>query len=383
MVVKVLLILAAPAVAVVAMVFVALFAATGLGAPAIIAPAAVAGIDPTLLVAYSQAAATAAEQRPDCTGMRWSVLAGIGMVETRHAAGRSIDGSGRVTPPIYGPLLDGSVPGTARIQDTDGGRYDGNQVWDRAVGPMQFLPGTWAGPGGSGGGAGRDGNGDRQADPHNVFDAGLAAAVYLCGDQPVDLLDSGALAAALRRYNDSAVYVADVLGWITAYDELSLAAIDPVPASEVGARVVEAAMRWLGTPYSWGGGNAGGPTTGICCSPGGQDGRTVVGFDCSGLTLHAAASAGIALPRVSAAQYQFGPGTRIPRGAGIGALQPGDLVFFAFDTADPGTIHHVGIYVGGGSMVNAPRPGTVVRVEPMYLDGYIGALRLAGTGGPR
>ena len=375
MVVKVLIGLAAPAVAAVAMVFVALFAASGLGAPAILAPGAVPGIDPTLLIAYSQAADAVTDLRPDCTGMRWSVLAGVGMVESGHAAGHTVGSNGRVTPPIYGPLLDGSVPGTARVADTDRGQYDGNPTWDRAVGPMQFLPGTWAE-------IGRDGNGDREADPHNVFDATLATALFLCGRDRVDLLDSGALATALRRYNDSAVYVAEVMGWIAAYDQLSIAALDPIVGSDLGSGVVAAAMRWLGTPYSWGGGNASGPTTGICCSPGGQDGRTVVGFDCSGLTLHAAAQVGIALPRVSATQYVNGPGARIPRGAGIGVLLPGDLVFFAFDIDNPATIHHVGIYIGGGNMVNAPRPGTMVRVEPMYLDGYLGALRLPSAGTP-
>lgn len=375
MVGKVAIGLAAPAVGAVALVLVALFAATGLGAPVIVAPAAVAGIDPTLLIAYSQAATTAAKLRPDCVGMRWSVLAGVGMVETGHAAGHTVNGTGRVTPPIYGPLLDGSVSGTARVPDTDHGQFDRNPSWDRAVGPMQFLPGTWAE-------RGQDGNRDRIADPQNVFDSTLATALYLCGNTAVDLLDSGTLAAALRRYNDSAVYAAEVVGWVAAYDELSIAALDPIPESGLGSRMVAAAMRWLGTPYSWGGGNGTGPTTGVCCSPGGQDGRTVVGFDCSGLTLHAAASAGIALPRVSSAQYLAGPGTRISRGAGIGALLPGDLVFFAFDIDNPATIHHVGIYVGGGNMVNAPRPGTVVRVEPMYLDGYLGALRLPSSGTP-
>ena len=63
-------------------------------------------------------------------------------------------------------------------------------------------------------------------------------------------------------------------------------------------------------------------------------------------------------------------------------LLPGDLVFFAFDIDNPATIHHVGIYIGGGNMVNAPRPGTAVRVEPMYLDGYLGALRLPSGGTP-
>ncbi|HKE51678.1 MAG TPA: NlpC/P60 family protein, partial [Actinomycetes bacterium] len=331
MVAKVAIGLAVPIVAAVAVVFVALFAATGLGAPIIVAPAAVAGIDPTLLIAYSQAATTAAKLRPGCAGMRWSVLAGIGMVESGHAAGHTVSGTGRVTPPIYGPLLDGTVPGTTRVPDTDRGHYDGNPTWDRAVGPLQFLPGTWAEQG-------RDGNSDRMADPHNVFDATLTTALYLCGESTVDLLDSGALASALRRYNDSAVYVAEVTGWIAAYDEMSIAALDPIPASGLGSRIVAAAMRWLGTPYSWGGGSATGPTTGVCCSPGGQDGRAVVGFDCSGLTLHAAAAAGIALPRVSSAQYLAGPGTRISRGAGIGALLPGDLVFFAFDIDNPATI---------------------------------------------
>ena len=103
-------------------------------------------------------------------------------------------------------------------------------------------------------------------------------------------------------------------------------------------------MRWIGTQYAWGGGDANGPTRGI------RDGGTAdrygdynkIGFDCSGLALYAYAQIGVALPHYSG--YQYFRGARISKAN----LQPGDLVFFAYNTSDPGTIHHVAIYAGDG-----------------------------------
>jgi len=127
-----------------------------------------------------------------------------------------------------------------------------------------------------------------------------------------------------------------------------------------GQRAADLALRWLGTPYSWGGGNAYGPTWGT-------DGP--VGFDCSGLALWAWAQVGVYLPHYSG--YQYNSGRRIS----AGSLRPGDLVFWAYDTSDPATIHHVAIYLGGGRVVQAPQTGDVVRISPMWYDGYIGAAR--------
>ncbi|MDF2259657.1 C40 family peptidase [Streptantibioticus ferralitis] len=92
------------------------------------------------------------------------------------------------------------------------------------------------------------------------------------------------------------------------------------------------------------------------------------GFDCSGLTKAAYAAAGITLPRVAQDQYDAGP--RVPAGA---PLLPGDLVFYGMSS----NVHHVGLYIGGGYMIDAPRPGEVVRVEPYRFsnDQYLGATR--------
>jgi cell wall-associated NlpC family hydrolase len=127
-----------------------------------------------------------------------------------------------------------------------------------------------------------------------------------------------------------------------------------------GRRVADLAMQWLGLPYSWGGGNASGPTWGT-------DGP--VGFDCSGLALWAWAQVGVYLPHYSG--YQYRSGVHISRGN----LMPGDLVFWAYNPSDPGTIHHVAIYIGGGRIVQAPQTGDVVKISYMWSNGYIGAAR--------
>ncbi|MGH9283458.1 MAG: lytic transglycosylase domain-containing protein, partial [Acidimicrobiales bacterium] len=131
-------------------------------------PTAMADVPAPLLAAYQQEAAR-------CPGLPWPVLAAIGKVESDHGRGGSaIPGQDTGTASRnIGPPLEGGG-GTARVVDTDGGRLDGDAVLDRAVGPMQFLPGTWAR-------WGRDGDGDGTADPFNSFDAIASAAAYLCG----------------------------------------------------------------------------------------------------------------------------------------------------------------------------------------------------------
>lgn len=152
-----------------------------------------------LLAAYRKAVAGA----PATCHVSISLLAAIGQVESGSLAGRSLDTAHRVVPQVLGPLLDGvSFPAFA---DTDGGRLDGNPRWDRAVGPMQFIPSTWAG-------YGVDGDGDGQADPQNVYDATASAAGYLCAHGRDLALDSG-LRSAILAYNHSDAYLAKVLDW--------------------------------------------------------------------------------------------------------------------------------------------------------------------------
>ncbi|WP_245666294.1 NlpC/P60 family protein [Actinomadura latina] len=133
-----------------------------------------------------------------------------------------------------------------------------------------------------------------------------------------------------------------------------------------GAVAVRAALKWLGTPYSWGGGNTFGPSHGIA------QGAGTVGFDCSGLAMYAWAKAGVRLDHWTGTQWTSGP--HVP----ISALRPGDLVFFARDPSDPGTIHHVGIYIGDGRMVEAPYTGSRVRISRIQRSDLIGATRPSG-----
>jgi hypothetical protein len=175
--------------------------------PAERVPTGPLGIPGSVLAAYQRAERTLARTDPGC-GVHWSVLAGIGRIESGHARSGRVDVNGRTLSPILGPQLAGG-PGVAAIRDTDGGRLDGDRAWDRAVGPMQFIPSTWRSQA-------ADGNDDGNSDPHNVFDATLAAGQYLCSGNG-NLRDRTQLAAAVFRYNHSESYVRSVLAWADAY----------------------------------------------------------------------------------------------------------------------------------------------------------------------
>ncbi|MFR0351945.1 lytic transglycosylase domain-containing protein [Streptomyces sediminimaris] len=164
------------------------------------------GIPATVLAAYKKAAAELRSSKPGCN-LPWQLLAAIGKVESGQARGGRVDANGTTLSPILGPQLDGN--GFALIKDSDGGRYDGNSSYDQAVGPMQFIPSTWAW-------AGRDGNGDGVKDPNNVYDAALAAGHYLCRDN-WNLADQADLNRAILSYNNSQDYLNLVLSWLRYY----------------------------------------------------------------------------------------------------------------------------------------------------------------------
>ncbi|MEU6662816.1 lytic transglycosylase [Streptomyces sp. NPDC046821] len=165
-----------------------------------------AGIPATVLDAYKRAEKELAASKPGCN-LPWQLLAAIGKVESGQASGGNVDANGTTLSRITGPPLDGN--GFAKITDTDHGAYDGDTVHDRAVGPMQFIPSTWAW-------AGRDGNGDGKKDPNNIYDAALAAGHYLCrGDR--DLSQSSDLRSAILSYNQSQEYLNTVLSWLEFY----------------------------------------------------------------------------------------------------------------------------------------------------------------------
>lgn len=167
------------------------------------------------LQAYAASASTANAKNPAC-GIGWNTLAAIGHIESghgTHGAG-SLTDSGIATQPIIGPPLDGE--GFASIPDTDDGALDGDTTWDRAVGPMQFIPSTWEW-------AGRDGNGDGRADAMNIDDAALSAALYLCAHGR-SLTTDGGWTDAVLSYNHSSSYVSQVRDQANAYASLAGAA---------------------------------------------------------------------------------------------------------------------------------------------------------------
>ena len=176
--------------------------------PAAISGLAANGIPSVALNAYRLAAARLGSAEPSC-GIQWWLLAGIGRVESNHGryGGATLSPTGESTPHIVGDALDGTV--YDYIADTDGGRLDGDPRFDHAVGPMQFIPSTWAS-------YGVDGNGDGAADPFNINDAALAAARYLCAAGG-DLRTAAGQNRAVLAYNHSDEYLALVLGTAAAY----------------------------------------------------------------------------------------------------------------------------------------------------------------------
>jgi membrane-bound lytic murein transglycosylase B len=161
-----------------------------------------------------------AVERPSC-GVSWWHLAGIGRVESNHGRfqGRALRSDGTVDNPIVGVALDGQTvlgdgSSVARIADTDGGLLDGDPLFDRAVGPMQFIPGTWAR-------WNADGNADGVSDPNNIYDAALAAARYLCAVSG-DLRTEEGTRRALIGYNRSEAYVQRVYDLANGYSTYPL-----------------------------------------------------------------------------------------------------------------------------------------------------------------
>ncbi len=161
-----------------------------------------------VLDAYYKAQLSTAATKPDCQ-VSWSQLAGIGKVETVHGTYGSavVTRDGRTSTKILGPQLDGD-PFLA-IPDTDAGQLDGNDVWDHAVGPMQFIPSSWSL-------YGADGNRDNIKDPHNIYDAALAAANHLCGSRN-QLATPANFTRALLGYNRSVAYGNEVKHYVAEY----------------------------------------------------------------------------------------------------------------------------------------------------------------------
>ncbi|MCT1516029.1 MAG: hypothetical protein Q7T31_01265 [Dietzia sp.] len=221
------------------------------------------GIPGIALDAYHRATDRLNLEKPACE-MDWTLLAGIGQVESNQGRGR-FDAQGNTIGRILGPRLDGSLPGTAVITDTDGGRFDGDTEFDRAVGPVQFIPSTWAV-------LGRDGNGDGVADPNNIYDGALAAATLLCG-QGGSMGDPAARTRAVLAYNNSLAYVANVNAWAHGYAVNSYPLPSDLPEIHKPRPIVEPPKTPEHCPDGW----EGRPTAAPEPAPPGEPGRPVPG----------------------------------------------------------------------------------------------------------
>lgn len=259
--------------------------------------------------------------------------------------------AGGVCPEIDSPLL------AAQLQQENNFRHgkDAPISPSGALGPAQFMPGTWAT-------WGKDYDGDGKADPNSIGDAVMSQAHFMCAlYKEVSAIPGDPIELTLAAYNAGPGAVqkhrgippfAETQNYVTKITAARATFTNPnsrgrfIPnAAGDSGQVVSAAREYLGTPYVWGGGGVGGPSGG--------------GFDCSGLTsyaVHAASGGKVALPRTS--EQQWGVGVEIP----IDQAQPGDLVFGGWGPNGPG---HVGIYSGGGQMVHAPTTGDVVKEAPL------------------
>ncbi|MDT7846002.1 C40 family peptidase [Streptomyces justiciae] len=234
-----------------------------------------------------------------------------------------------------------------------------------AQGIAQFIPGTWATHG-------IDGDGDGDRDVWDPNDAIPSAASYDCklasyvkdvpGDATRNMLASyNAGAYAVIKYGGVPPYkeTQNYVKTITTLEESFAAPVTRVDPSKQAAAAITYAQNKLGTPYLWGGDGTA------------QDGGR---FDCSGLTKAAYESVGVTLPRVANDQWNAGPHPARDE------LLPGDLVFFSDDLTNSRAIRHVGIYVGGGYMIDAPRTGAVIRFDPIDTPDYFGATRVTEDG---
>lgn len=253
-------------------------------------------------------------------GIPWNVLAGIGKEETNH--GRS------------------TLPGVHSGENSA-----------HAGGPMQFIPGTWAG-------YGVDGNHDGKKDRYDPADAIPAAARYLkANGAPAKMWN------AIWHYNHLNSYITDVLNYakhyasgdFTVQNDSGAQSPDctnlnlPGNASAAVKAVIEFARKQLGTAYVYG---AAGPNN----------------FDCSGLTMSAYRSIGVTIPRRSQEQWSWDPKIRVKKGR----EQPGDLVFFAGSDGTMSSPGHVGLVIGGGRMIEDPHTGAVARISSYKRPDLVG-----------
>lgn len=258
----------------------------------------------------------------------WTLLAGIGMAETGHGRG-----------------IHESVAG--------------------AQGPMQFLPSTFKA-------FAIDGDHDGVKDIQSVADSIYTAANYLVKSGATS---TAGVRKAIGAYNHSTDYINSVLYYAKQYgaNTIPIGSCDAPASGKYEVDAVAAAKHWMGLPYIWGAGTVG-PPPGPTGPMGQLGGLKRVGFDCSGLSSAVVAKATggrLRLNHFSTSQYTTSQMRTVATYSGQGArplskMRPGDVIIFNIPLSlgyDSHPWNHVGIYIGGGKMINAAKPGTNVRVD--------------------
>ncbi|WP_116103996.1 C40 family peptidase [Amycolatopsis thermalba] len=274
------------------------------------------------LIGYATGELTLREEDPGCH-LSWVTLAGIGKASSNHGrfGGGSLDANGTLTKAL------GAVPLTGAAAEA---------ATEPRGGPMQLTQAEWQRAGARG-------------DIQDIDDASVAAGRTLCAGN-TDLQAGQGWWKAIESYRDSDLFRQQALGNAQLYAQLSL---EPASASAPSVRATRFALDQLGLPYVWGGN---GPEAGAA------------GFDCSGLTKAAYDAAGVSLLRTADMQFRSVQAVTEPR--------LGDLVFYG----NPATrIHHVGLYLGNGLMINAPTQGMAIQIATYRTrtDDYAGAGRPA------
>lgn len=320
---------------------------------------------PTAQPATATIAATASSPRATFSGGLVLPPPGTPRKDSWHNPPLSIPADGQA---LYGAAgkkygIPPALLAGIGMEETGHGRTTGASIAG-AQGWMQFMPATFAQ-------YGVDGNGDGIKDIRNPADSIFTAANYLLASGVTTDVRKGIFA-----YNHANWYVNDVLYYAQAYGAgqfsgpglVNVGCADAPPGGTTAAAspgyetaAVAEAKKWLGTPYVWGGGGAHGPTEG--------------GFDYSGLTqdvVYVATGGKLTIPRVSSTQHTTDTMATVATYSGSGppsytGMRPGDLVVFNVPT-DSAPWGHVGVYIGGGQMIHAPHPGTLVRVATLTTD---------------
>ncbi|MET0452564.1 MAG: NlpC/P60 family peptidoglycan endopeptidase RipA [Mycobacterium sp.] len=246
----------------------------------------------------------------------------------RSAAQTKLEEARRASTPAATPasIPVAAVPSSSAAPSTN---------WDRVPGGRATDPAT--------------GNWDTPWDPTLP----AIPSAFVSGD-PVAILNQvlGIMTTSAQATQQMGRSFLQKLGILPTPTGYTNGAIPRVYGRQASEYVIQRAGTQLGVPYSWGGGNAVGPSRGI------DSGAGTTGFDCSGLILYAFAGVGIKLPHYSGAQYDLG--RKIPSSQ----MRRGDVIFYG-----PGGGQHVSLYLGNGQMLEAPYTGSTVKVSPVRTSG--------------